>query len=169
MYRLPKHSLTIFLDKGFTVVSLLKDVKRGRITWLLNGHFTLAFISTISAIWLTIVSCMMYLREGPCENHANGSTMRLSDFPQIWHTRATSLVHIPCGTVWLNCLLFRRNVNQTVTSTNVLKFEAKFTPNLITSYKHNIGRNEMSYLLTVVLTLNKRTVYSKLLSVNSFV
>ena len=109
------------------------------------------------------------LREGPCENHANGSTMHLSDFPQIWHTCATSLVHIPCGTVWLNCLLFRRNVNQTVTSTNVLKFEAKFTPNLITSYKHNMGRNEISYLLTVVLTLNKRPVYSKLLSVNSFV
>ena len=137
-----------------------------------HGEILVILLIVVSTNYLKC-ACSLFvvllLREGPCENHANGSTMHLSDFPQIWHTCATSLVHIPCGTVWLNCLLFRRNVNQTVTSTNVLKFEAKFTPNLITSYKHNMGRNEISYLLTVVVTLNKRPVYSKLLSVNSFV
>ena len=65
------------------------------------------------------------LRVSPHENHASESTVHLTDFPQIWHTCVTSLVHQPGATVWFNCLLFWRNVNQTVRQWKVFKFEVK--------------------------------------------
>ena len=61
----------------------------------------------------------------PHENHASESTVHLTDFPQIWQTCVTSLVHQPGATVWFNCLLFWRNVNQTVRQWKVFKFEVK--------------------------------------------
>ena len=68
---------------------------------------------------------MLDLRVSPHENHASESTVHLTDFPQIWHTCVTSLVHQPGATVWFNCLLFWRNVNQTVRQWKVFKFEVK--------------------------------------------
>ena len=65
------------------------------------------------------------LRVSPHENHASESTVHLTDFAQIWHTCVTSLVHQPGATVWFNCLLFWRNVNQTVRQWKVFKFEVK--------------------------------------------
>ena len=67
----------------------------------------------------------LLLRVSPHENHASESTVHLTDFPQIWHTCVTSLVHQPGATVWFNCLLFWRNVNQTVRQWRVFKFEVK--------------------------------------------
>ena len=69
--------------------------------------------------------CVVFLRVSPHENHASESTVHLTDFPQIWHTCVTSLVHQPGATVWFHCLLFWRNVNQTVRQWKVFKFEVK--------------------------------------------